>query len=119
MKPNVKEKWVAALRSGEYRKGFDYLKTGAQRESFCYLGVLTDIYIKEHGLEWESGEDRIFKFGGTSMCLAPEVMEWSGLDDAEECLLYRGGKWGIVDISDDRDYSLPFEEFADLVEDQL
>ncbi len=41
----VKEKWLAALRSGHYKQ-----TTGCLRDNkgFCCLGVLCDLYIKEH-----------------------------------------------------------------------
>jgi hypothetical protein len=44
MKKIWKDKWVKALRSGEYEQGKDYLcKEGKSHDSFCCLGVLCDI----------------------------------------------------------------------------
>lgn len=40
MSPELKAKWVAALRSGEYKQGREVLRNGDQ---FCCLGVLCDI----------------------------------------------------------------------------
>ena len=50
MKKNVMKKWVKALRSGKYAQCRERLcnvdgKTG--EESYCCLGVLTDLYLKE------------------------------------------------------------------------
>jgi len=50
MKKKIMEKWVKALRSGKYKQCREKLcavsgKTGA--ESYCCLGVLTDLYLKE------------------------------------------------------------------------
>jgi len=44
MNPKLKATWVAALRSGDYRQGFDanYARiNGSSR--FCVMGVLNDI----------------------------------------------------------------------------
>ncbi|QGT54331.1 hypothetical protein b3_0087 [Synechococcus phage B3] len=49
MKQEIKEKWVAALRSGEYQQTTGCLRSS---EGFCCLGVLTDLYLKEHDEEW-------------------------------------------------------------------
>lgn len=40
MKQEWKEKWVKALRSGEYEQGREWLKRNGK---FCCLGVLCDI----------------------------------------------------------------------------
>lgn len=47
MNPEVKERWVAALRSGKYRQTRGTLNEGDV--SFCCLGVLCDT----EGLGWE------------------------------------------------------------------
>ena len=61
MKKKIMTKWVKALRSGKYKQCREKLcsvdgKTG--EESYCCLGVLTDLYLKErkrqkkgHGIE--------------------------------------------------------------------
>lgn len=41
MNPVLKEKWVAALRSGQYKQGKKCLRT--YKNTFCCLGVLVDI----------------------------------------------------------------------------
>ncbi len=44
MNQEIKEKWVAALESGEYQQARKCLNDGT---GFCCLGVLTDLFIKE------------------------------------------------------------------------
>ena len=39
--PDLKAKWVAALRSGDYKQGQHYLKT--PDDTYCCLGVLCEI----------------------------------------------------------------------------
>lgn len=57
MKQEWKDKWVAALRSGEYKQGIGHLQT--KDGGFCCLGVLCDVVHKELGIgEWEDQSDR-------------------------------------------------------------
>lgn len=61
MNPEIKTKWVAALKSGEYVKGTSFLKT--IDEKFCCLGVLCDLYAKEHGIDaWEKNGEISYQF---------------------------------------------------------
>jgi len=43
MKVDIKKKWLAALRSGKYKKGVGRLRT---EDKFCCLGVLADVCRK-------------------------------------------------------------------------
>jgi len=83
MKSQVKEKWIAALRSGEYDQGVGGLRTLTR---FCCLGVLCDLYSKETGIEWnykyisEGHPVNGFEFDGQRNFLPSSVVEWSGLE---------------------------------------
>jgi hypothetical protein len=56
MKKEVAEKWAAALRSGEYQQTIEKLRDVKSTNddepklagSFCCLGVLCDLFAKEH-----------------------------------------------------------------------
>ena len=49
MTPELKQKWVDALRSGKYRQGREYLHRKRDSEdTYCCLGVLHDV----SGGEW-------------------------------------------------------------------
>lgn len=50
MNPEVKDKWLTALRSGKYEQGKQRLQTADGK--FCCLGVLCDLYAKETGTKW-------------------------------------------------------------------
>ena len=53
MNKEIKEKWIAALTSGNYCQTTDMLKgAGADDNMFCATGVLADIYAQEKGLSW-------------------------------------------------------------------
>lgn len=58
MNPEIKQRWVAALRSGEYKQA--HHKLADAHGGYCCLGVLCDLYAKENGMhnlyELESDE---------------------------------------------------------------
>ena len=51
MNPEWKQKWIDALRSGEYKQGYKYLRQTEEDGSisYCCLGVLCDIA----GVDWK------------------------------------------------------------------
>ncbi len=51
MNPELKEKWVAALESGDYAQGQSYLQNN---NKFCCLGVLCDVMAPE---DWHTPSD--------------------------------------------------------------
>lgn len=103
------QKWVAALRSGEYKQGRCALRL--LDDSYCCLGVACDI----SGLgEWEHDYDhRIYRVGEHEAqdSLLPEtVRRWLGLRTAS-------GRFSPVDalyVRNDKGHS--FAEIADLIE---
>lgn len=74
MKPEIKDEWVAALRSGCYLQCGGVLKMPTAHGCFhCALGVLMELAI-EHGV--------IEDYDETSE-VPEEVSEWSGLQPHE------------------------------------
>jgi hypothetical protein len=53
----LKNKWLAALRSGDYKQGAHRLRT--VNDCFCCLGVLCDI-INPDG--WVEGDDKAYSY---------------------------------------------------------
>ena len=79
MKAKIKDIWVKALRSGKYKQTIYRLN---RDNEFCCLGVLTDLYLKEKGLEWELKECTVapmLNYKGETRSLHSDVMEWAGL----------------------------------------
>lgn len=99
MNPEVKQKWVEALLSGEYKQGTGRLRTKTittvpfdPRDLYCCLGVLCDIYRKETNEVWEEKKDHnqccsVFLFMGERHGLPEEVSRWSGLTDRDQAKL--------------------------------
>jgi hypothetical protein len=109
MNPEIKAKWVAALRSGEYKQGLGYLCDTDY--NYCCLGVLTDIYcqevfgtkLKPHVMAHEEGE-----------WLTDEVVIWAALPDGDPYVT------GLSDrLSAVNDDGVSFEEIADIIEEKL
>lgn len=92
MKKAIAEKWINALRSKEYKQGKDYLcqaymkKGKATQFTHCCLGVLCDMYNKEH-----TGKDKLkvneltgpnwnaVLFNDKAETLPRKVMKWAGI----------------------------------------
>lgn len=73
MNPSVKLQWIHALESGEYKQITGVLKDEC---GFCALGVLCDLYVKEHRMFWDGGTVL-----SENACLPTQIREWAGLPD--------------------------------------
>lgn len=124
MKQEIKEKWVAALRSGEYNQTKGYLRNN---EGFCCLGVLTDLCAKEKGLEWEDPDhdDEAYAMDGCDMQPPLGVAIWAGLptndpfvNTPEGMNSENGNLVRLTELNDGANYfpSLTFAQIADIIE---
>ncbi len=91
MNQEIKTKWVAALRSGEYEQGIGKLRSN---NSYCCLGVLCDLYHKETGIgEWvpDTGRDdsKRLMFLDHGEALPEEVIAWAGLPEEDAMIPIR------------------------------
>lgn len=120
MKSEIKQKWLNALRSGEYSQGRYQLRDDCNH--FCCLGVLTDLYLKETNQEWIEGQEQFAyyapsKRGDTGEVLTQEVIEWAGLEEHNPTIFIRTRNKQISDLNDFE--NLSFDEISDLIESQL
>jgi hypothetical protein len=76
MKPEIKQKWLEALRSGEYRQGISALRSHDDR--YCCLGVLCDLHSKETGDKWEGEVNREYLYHDSTVYPPATVVEWVG-----------------------------------------
>ena len=78
MKKEIAEKWVAALRSGEYKQYTSFLADAA-RTQHCCLGVLCELAIKDGmGIEASCDDTRTYtRFDGEGSRLPKYVMAWA------------------------------------------
>lgn len=98
MNPDVKDQWVTALESGEYKQATRVLHNEVA-DSFCCLGVLCDLAVKA-GVEIEVKtldhatidmkydgtlgynvpvRGAATMYGDASTVLPPQVQHWAGL----------------------------------------
>lgn len=68
MKPEIKKLWVDALRSGEYKQGYNALKPS--NETYCCLGVLCDVHRKVTGEgDWRAVDAVSMNSNGAATCI--------------------------------------------------
>jgi hypothetical protein len=114
MNPHIKSKWVAALRSGQYKQGSGRLRDKKNR--FCCLGVLCNLHAQAFP-EFAAGELNPLRYAGYEGCIPPIVMKWADIEDN------RGG-WVVIDgsrraLTGHMDAGRTFAEIADAIEAQL
>ena len=126
MKADIKTKWLAALRSGQYEQTEGVLRNG---DGFCCLGVLCDIYAQETGVEWHKPGWVGFSMHSATSVLPDAVREWADLphehggyvavtksyDDGEETTVYHTPS--LTELNDQWQYD--FRQIADVIEEQL
>lgn len=118
----VKDKWIEALRSGEYIQGKNKLHS---QYGFCCLGVLCDIAEKEgliakvsyDSVGSDGGDFQYFLYGENTDedFLPTEVREWSGLEDTNPTVLEAGSEIRLSQLNDNGE---SFEYIANLIEEQ-
>jgi hypothetical protein len=115
MNQEIKEKWVKALRSGEYPQGTLALNDCGK---FCCLGVLCDMYSKETGEPWvESEITQGKKLIHSEEGLLPyEVRYWSGANTSDGQLPFLGRQKEELWLANLNDGGMPFGQIADLIE---
>lgn len=134
MNKDIKARWIAALRSGEYKQGQEFLRARRYErvdadncpiyeERFCCLGVLCDLYIKEVDVpeEFVKGYQvgsPYYTYDGHSGVLPDAVQEWAELDsDVGEFRINDDGFSKFQQLTKLNDKGKTFEEIADVIEE--
>lgn len=137
MDPNLKTKWVAALRSGEYEQGRSYLNRDGK---YCCLGVLCELAVQE-GVATSiptQGLPNVIRYGtedsgyGFSSSYLPQnVAVWADVDEnghlpltdeGTEVKIYRGTGTpdqttsSLAVLNDD---GFTFEQIAAIIEEHF
>lgn len=117
MNKEIKQQWLAALRSGEYEQGQEQLRS--MDDKFCCLGVLCDLHAKATGNTWtEQEEDYNFSYEDFPEVLPSVVQEWAGLPANTGAALY-ATEAGFRELTALNDGGYTFEQLATLIEKQL
>lgn len=117
----VREQWVAELRSGRYQQGNSQLRQPAVApygtDAFCCLGVLCDMAAQAGLGGWE--DERFWlsreSYGGYDKYPPAEVALWAGL--AHPAGTLDGDKYNsLANMNDD---GMSFAVIADLIDQGL
>ncbi len=110
MNPEVKEKFVAALKSGKYKQGREALRRGDQ---FCCIGVLCDLKNPDDWIDpkadvVEYRDANVYSYFQSGRTGSPPmgVMRWAGITERQVS--------DLIEMNDEGDAS--FEQIAAHVE---
>lgn len=117
MNPEIKAKWLEALRSGEYKQGKGALvEVKGDERFYCCLGVLCDLAAKEGVTREADGGTLGVGFmdrGAVEHGILPlRVQEWAGLAGPNPVV--RGEALAVRN-----DQGESFDEIADVIEERL
>ena len=104
--PGPIDKWLAALRSGQYRQTQSWLR---RSDGYCCLGVACELYRQEVGGFWSNASDFVVNRRSSNSHLPVEVAQWLGL--IQQGGMYEGGS--LVELNDN---GKSFAEIADIIE---
>lgn len=114
MKPEIKEKWLEALRSGRYTQARENLKkVDAQgRTSYCCLGVLSEIMEVPSKPRYAGDRVKSFQYPGYTSASGYPDPDWA----REVCDLTNDEMYTLAEKNDSGD---SFEMIADYIEEKL
>jgi hypothetical protein len=116
MTPELKAKWLAALRSGKYQQGEGALNKDGK---FCCLGVLCDVA----GYEWFEDELPGYKTCSAGRAFIENATELEKLGLSSEiqifCCSLNDGTFPSSDKIQPDNYPHSFKEIADWLEKNL
>jgi hypothetical protein len=123
MIPEIKQEWVAELRSSKYRQHTGNMFAGGT--SYCPLGVLCSIFAKYHKgkTRWKKYDHKVYNFecdnglnkwmNGGSTILPPVVASWAQLQSENPTFAYGREE---LSISEANDMGKSFRQIADMIE---
>ena len=129
MNPDIKVKWLEALRSGRFQQARHYLKitSPGQPAGYCCLGVLAEILGVPSTIHPEPPHSmwphNIIAFGVNkdTAVLPIEARAAAGVTGGDWCLPYPVYYHGhnLDSLAELNDNGMPFNEIADIIEAQL
>lgn len=137
MNPEIKAKWLAALRGGHYHQGQGHLcVAGIPHAQFCCLGVLCDLYAQAHPklAEWQTQNNEEATFFTRDLegnlvdsdenYLPEPVQMWAGIPCQDPVIKdfwsherFPDNNTTLAKLNDDK--GLSFEEIAKVIEEHL
>lgn len=105
----VVKRWVAALRSGEYKQHQKALRSHA-KNSFCCLGVLCDLAAKDGGADWYAKTWFLGNQADLPVVIARFIVKPGDEYRAESI---------VGEYAKDNDFGASFSQLADRIEKEL
>ena len=122
LNPEIKNEWIIALRSGDYKQGKSVLQS--EHGTFCCLGVICDILQKKgvvqmtpDALNRKSYKLKIEVIGDDAI-LSDGIAQYLGID-SDPIVHYFDMKWELSGLAALNDTGVSFAEIATLIEEQL
>ena len=118
MNKEIAKKWVKALRSGKYKQGTNVLHN-TRNNTYCCLGVLTDLYQqdrrskKKKMLDVDDKLDTV-SYDGAEFILPDAVVKWAGMKTYDGSWDVENGDSNLVYLNDERCCS--FKTIANVIE---
>lgn len=123
MNPEVKARWLAALRSGDYVQGSEALHDvdASGRATYCCLGVLCALAWEDDVVDRSLNEHGFVAYGEVceTAVLPDEVATWAGLPDCDPTVAghpLSGWNDGITHYQLE---PVDFDRIAQLIEEHL
>ena len=135
MNEKVKALWINALESETYKQGKGALRLispeGSLCDEYCCLGVLTELFIKEHPgtifskvsafkgkkvMEYSYKNEETKSLTGSKTLLPLPVMKWAEISEFDPIVSYGNTP---INISTLNDNDIDFKEIASIIRNQL
>lgn len=95
MRECVKDKWVAALKSGKYKQGRGQLNG---ENGYCCLGVLCEVFIAEGGVLSVRHLSRVTEYNGETKYPPAPVLHWAGIRSISG--MASGANYSVAAVND-------------------
>lgn len=130
MNPEIKQLWLDALRSGDYKQGTGQLRD--YNDNYCCLGVLCDVVRKKRKIKGFTGayfqyrENEHYGFPPKKLLesigilednIASDGMYGNHSEEATIIITYKGKRASLSELNDD--FELSFKKIANIIEKQL
>lgn len=121
MNPEIKQKWVEALRSGKYNQTEVSLK---DCQGHCCLGVLCEIRCKELGVNSDTFFSEVLEDTGGQGFLNKSMLTWAEFDETvifeqHETAFSINPKGIKMSLHELNDNGYTFNYIADIIEKHL
>lgn len=82
MNPIIKQRWIEALRSGDYAQGRQLLRDNVEGvDRYCCLGVLCDLAAQDGRGTWTGTGIFVDDLGNAAVSMPTgQITEWAGVD---------------------------------------